>query len=553
LPRYLAIDADGHGLTVAAGSVRGGTAHVEQAFAWPETAPPLSPATAAPLGRRLAELLKEAGVAPAPVLFAVGRDRIILKEIKHPPSPPQDEPAVVRFQAMKELTESPDDGVLDYMPLGSDAGGERRSLVAFVNKDVFNAVKAACDAAGLKLAAVTPRPFATTAAAGRAVATGAVPVPDAVDAAVAVVTLNDSSGEFSVIKNGAVRFSRHVSPMAMTNEATLVAELRRNLSVYSAQSLGDSIQAIYLAEGETGLGGWSGRLGATLPVPVYPFDPLAGTPVADRVPPKQRSRFAGVVGLLAGQSRVGPTPINFVQPRQPRAEVNPNRNRIVVGALLGLLTLAGLAFRSYALLQSAAAKTANLQAQVQSLESDLKLREPDVKRLAAAEEFDKRGIPWLDEKYDLAVLFPDISKMKLMSYVVSALPPPVSKDKQKPAAPTGSRLTASPPVAKMRLTIAADNGTLPEELVRALARESRYYSGVRSTIGPLLPGGSARSPVQQFFIDANISRRSPEEYTSRLRVTLPKPEVEPEKPAAAPDPNPLGLPGGFGPDGGNAP
>ena len=82
---------------------------------------------------------------------------------------------------------------------------------------------------------------------------------------------------------------------------------------------------------------------------------------------------------------------------------------------------------------------------------------------------------------------------------------------------------SEPPVARMELTVASDNGTLPGELVQAYARQSKYYSNVAMKLGQLLPGGTARSPIQQFTIEGAIARRSPNDYTSRLMVAPPKP------------------------------
>ncbi len=555
MPRFLAIDSDAHGLTVASGNVKGGSVQIEQTFSWNDLPTVLTPASAAAAGPRLAEMLKTAGIAPAPVLFAISREKIVLKEIKHPPSPPQDEPAVVRFLAIKEFTESPDDGVLDYLPLGTEPTGERRSLVAFVNKDNYQSIKILCESAGLKVMQVTPRPFATAAAAARAVTTGAIPVPDAVDAAIAVVTLNEKTGEFNVVKNGALRFTRTISPIAMASETSLVGELRRNLAVYSAQAAGDEIQAVYLAEAETGLMGWSGRLGASLPVPVYPFDPLVGTSVADRVPPKERTRYTGVIGLLAGQAKFGPPAINFAQPRQPKADIHPHRNRNAVLALVGLVLFVGLTLGGYKLVSDSNQSTMNLRLRVKNLERQIEDAGPDAKRLAAAEAFEGRNVPWIDELYDLSVHFPDISKMKLTQFVGTAIPPPANKNRIRTTTVTPAARTVKkdeePPVAKMRLQVASENGTLPEELVRSLARVSKYYSGVKMTTGALLPGGSSRNPVQQFVVEAQLARRSPADYTHKLRVSAPKPLAPvPELPV---DPNPPGeaFPPDFGLDGDN--
>ena len=120
MSRYLAIDIDPQGLFVAAGTVRGGTARVEGALAWSDDGPPpLTAESAKAIGEQLRERLRAAGIASGPVLIAVGRERVILKELRYPAVPPAEEPALVRFQAMKELTENPDDVVLDYAPLGN--------------------------------------------------------------------------------------------------------------------------------------------------------------------------------------------------------------------------------------------------------------------------------------------------------------------------------------------------------------------------------------------------------------------------------------------------
>ena len=120
MSRYLAIDIDQQAVFVAAGTARGGAAKVEHALAWADDAmPPLTADTAKGYGERLKEHLKTAGIAAGPVLVAVGRDKVILKELRYPAVPPVQEPALVKFQAMKELTESPDDVVLDYAPLAN--------------------------------------------------------------------------------------------------------------------------------------------------------------------------------------------------------------------------------------------------------------------------------------------------------------------------------------------------------------------------------------------------------------------------------------------------
>src|SRR5437868_793581 len=123
--------------------------------------------------------LKAAGVGSAPVLVALGRDRVVLKELRYPAVPPAEEPNVVRFQALKEISDGADEVVLDYTPLTNGAPeGERRSMAVVVRKDLYNAIQAMCAAANLRLAAVTPKPYAVAAGLYRAFATGATSPPE---------------------------------------------------------------------------------------------------------------------------------------------------------------------------------------------------------------------------------------------------------------------------------------------------------------------------------------------------------------------------------------
>ncbi len=561
MARYLSVDADVHGLFVAVGNLTRGQFAIERTLIASDGAKALSPSTAVELGGKLKQLLKDAGIAPAPVLLTIGRDRVVLKEIKHPPSPPQDEAAIVRFQALKELTDAPEEVVLDYSPInfGNATLGERKALVAFLRKDAFTAAKVFCEVAGLKLASVTPRPFASAAAAGHAIASGAVAAPERADAAIGVLTLGETGGEFTVTRSGQIVFSRSLPSPATGSEASLLGELKRNLTVYTSQSGGDAVQTIYLAESPSGSIGWTARLQTGLPVPVHAFDPLGDSRVVDTIPAPMRGRFAGVVGQLAAKSGIGPTPINFMQPRQPRASSSPNRSRVLVGVLAGALVLGALAFGAYLMVEQSNRKVADMKAQVEQADNDLKSLEMDGKRLAAAEEFEARQVVWLDELYDLADRFPDINKMKLTSYLGTALPPQTEKEKAALlAAPANPQKKNAPkPVATIKLNVTTDSANiadrdLAEKLVQTMdAARDRYYSGARKTTAGTSGSATVKSTLQQFVIEAQIAHRPATEFTRKITATLPKkadPAIFAPVPGAKPDNvDPDNLGGGFAP------
>ena len=176
MPQFLAIDWDQNQLHVVAGQAGGGKVRFQCAVRWQLDKSP-NPAEAEALGRLLRDRLKEAGFATAPVLACVGRDRVILKDLRFPAVPISEEAGVVRFQAVKELTDSPDDVVIDYVTAGAPPGAEQQAQVLIVRRDILNTYQKICHAAGLKLAVLTPRLFGVAASLRKA--TAGAPVEDA--------------------------------------------------------------------------------------------------------------------------------------------------------------------------------------------------------------------------------------------------------------------------------------------------------------------------------------------------------------------------------------
>jgi hypothetical protein len=511
--RYIAIDLDAEGMIIVSGVAGSSGSRVEHAVAWlpgDEHGPPaLTAATAEKLGEELRDRLKYANIAAAPVLVGIGRDKVILKDIKHPPVDSDSEPAIVRFQALKEITESPDEIVLDYTPVAEDSAdpqADRRAMVVVVRLEYYESVQAMIAAAGLKIAAVTPRPFAVAAGLAHALASRqAPPLESPLDAA-AVVTLGPQGGEFTVVRAGKVAFTRAVPSQVLVNDALLLGEVKRNLTTYNGQNAGHPVKALYVPEAEHMLGGWSSRL-QNLPVPIHTYDPAAGA--IESVPAKQRGRYAGAAGLLAGKS--GGLPINFASPRQPVVKKDPKRKLYIASAIAAAVLLLGTGTIGYLAVDSADEEVARKQAEKANLEKLLADAQPDHKRLEAAEKWEARGVNYLDELYEMSSRLPQGDALRVTSFKGTAIRP----DKN------GKQIAQ----AELTIGVAGKNvqysRMVMDKIVGSNTKAQKFYSDTKTKIG------GQEKPIAGFNESATITtrvfHRPPTDYTTAPPVGFKPP------------------------------
>ena len=506
MSNFIAIDLDSQGLYAVAGTTAARTVKITHAHAWAgDDAPPaLTTETAKAIGEKLRDRLKAAGFPQAPVLVTVGRDRIILKELRYPPVPPADEPALVRFQAMKEMSESPDEVVLDYAPL-SETAGERRAMAVVVRKDLFGAIRTMCQAAGLKLAGVTPRPYAVAAGMVRAFTSRRLQPPDPREA-VAVLTPGPGGGEFTVVRRGEVTFTLAIPAPVAASEPMLVAQVRRNLAVYAGQNPGHPIQAVYVSEADDT---WASRLGAALGVPVRGFDPLSGAVPA--VPAPVRGRFAAAVGLLAGRA-TDALPINFVAPRQPQTTKDPAKRKIALVALVaGLFLVIGAAGGLW-LVGRADDRVNDLTRKRDELKDAVAKGGPDAARLKAIDGWSKREVVWLDELHDLADRMPADDGVRVTSF--TATPIVVTKDGKQDGQ------------ARLELKLAAVGTAPATALMSAFERDNagltKSYVGTNQVIGGLMPAAAGTKHNQLVTLITKVNHREPNQYTRNPGITALK-------------------------------
>jgi Tfp pilus assembly PilM family ATPase len=497
LARFLALDWDHQQLHVVAASVGGGGVRIQRAVVWQEQQSP-NPAEAEALGKLLRERLKTAGIALAPVLVCLGRDRVILKEVRYPDVPAAEEPAIVRFQAVKELTDPAEEVIIDYAPAGEPGpNGEKRAWALIVRRELLQTYQTLCKAAGLKLVGLAPRPFGTMSGLKRLVGTTVLtPAPEPPDAAMAVLTVTERWAEFCVLRGETLLFARSLAP-----GTTLAGEVRRNLAVYLGQAPQNPVRALYVAGG-TEQAALRQRLQDMLAIPIHPFDPFGGVEKPE-LPAAHRGAFAGTVGLLYAQADKRGLPINFVRPKEPKPPRDPNQKRVLLGAgVAAALLVAAVAY----CVSQVAAKDQDLNARAREkadLDRQLTQLDDDSKRIKALDDWSQTEIVWLDELYDLTARFPDPNKLFLMQMTGNPV----------------SATTKSRDKYVGRMTLKGGMTLDPEpvdDLVADLARDGHY--NVPAKQDARNTAVDTRRFPRQFTLTVGVEKLPPARFVRQLEV-----------------------------------
>src|SRR5207302_7674417 len=93
--------------------------------------------------------------------------------------------------------------------MGIGPNGEKRGQVLVIRRELFNTYQTICQAAGLKLAGVTPRPYGMAACLRRLIGTSVLmPPPEPADSAIALVTVGERWAEFCIVKGGTLLQTR---------------------------------------------------------------------------------------------------------------------------------------------------------------------------------------------------------------------------------------------------------------------------------------------------------------------------------------------------------
>lgn len=506
MARFLALDGDAPLIQVLSANVKGDSVRLEQTLA--VESGPVNAANASTIGAALRDQLRDAGISPAPLLVTVGRDRVVLKELRIPAVAEHEEPAIVRFQALKEFADGGEEMVLDYAPLGPVEANGRRVQVMSVRKDVLLAYRKLAEAAGLKLVAVTPRPFALLAGQSLAVRTGQVPDVEPSGAPVAVLVRGSKWGEFLIVRDGTLSLTRSIAGPALSSDTALLGELRRNLALYANQNPDQPVRALYLAEADTP-GGLRERLQDSLAIPVHAYEPAIGVIGPDGPP----GTLAGLAGLLALRGQRDPG-INFVQPREPKPPRDPNKVLLGWGgAILALVTVVcfGIAFFR---VQMRSSQVSALKQEATQAKNTVRDFEQDFNKVKALDEWAGTDVNWLDELYELTARMKDTNNVRLTQLVIT---PNESQSNARVGTPRNGK---EQPKEVATITIrgqATENNAPLDRFMLELGRDS-FYRVSPKTVKPARSRDGFR---QEFSTKVEVRKRPPDAYTMTLNASPP--------------------------------
>ncbi|MER3415983.1 MAG: hypothetical protein C4297_07200 [Gemmataceae bacterium] len=403
-------------------------------------------ASVAEQGQRLGQRLRDARLYTRKALLIVPRSQVLVREVRHPEAPAAEEPALVHYQAAKEVVLPLDDALLDYSPMPLPGPlGERRSLVAVIRRSALTLWQQWAQAASLDLVAVVPRTHALAAAA-RLLGLTADRETIAVDAE------GPSWREFLVMHGTQLIFSKSM-PSEDSDSARLALTALEahfpNLTLARVYCVTDARVPEWHRYGLPAQGIDRSRLGQAQGV---------------------SGNWAGFVPALgaAWSWTQRDLPVNFVAPKQPRPAINWRRRSAIAATVAAALALAGGMFWYYRERAARDQEIQTLQVRLNEVQKQIKALGDVDRRYRAVEDWAESEVVLLDELYDLLARLPGQAGVRITRLEISPLanaPRTAARSGSAAARPGPQRHM---PIAEMKLQLTAPSAAMLDTMRRAI-------------------------------------------------------------------------------------
>ncbi len=523
MANLIAIDWDSHELRAVVGRTgSGGVTITDTATV------PLASEEQATITQTLSDLMTTMGVAKGKykLLVAIGRGKAELRQLSLPPVPPNELPALVRFQAMQNFSSGGDAVAVDYLPV--EVADQSTSVIAGgVPPATMKMIAAVAESVGAELKRVALRPVAAAALFSLKSGGGSD-----IDGDCVLVDLLADDAEIVVFRNGKVVFVRSVRmPQQTAGRTSQVAgEIRRSLMACSTESGGSVQRVIVWGQAKTHEQDVE-QLQELLKCDVQTLDPMSlvasdsrrGAAESDFAR-QHTGRLAPLVGLLAADAAAESTGgqsallVDFLNPRKS-VEVEKD-NRVLIGG--GVAAAAAVLLVGYMAWSSISGKNAEIaqrQAQLADLKPQVAQADESISRTERVDQFLDASVNWLDQLRRLADRMPPSDQAIVKNINGASL----SRD-------GGGRLT---------LTAAAMSPVIVDEMESALRDEvhsvagtgandlgakETYRWGFSKTID-LLPTAVREARYEAINRAMEAAETAPEETESKPEETESKPDA----------------------------
>lgn len=372
------------------------------------------------MGAFLREAMRQARISVKSAVMSIPRDQVVLNTLILPPTPPEEMPALVQFQIVKELPFAVDQATVDFaVGSGVDPKEPCGVLVAAVRNEQLTFYRQMAHEAGLSIERIGLRPYANLHAV-------TFRAPELKDKTVLLIEIGPQLTEIDIIQNGALVFSRaasvalpdysgarqaryedsRISAIEVSDREpeevdrrpvnALMVEIVRSFEAHRATDAGVNIDQVIVC----GASGFEPQLGQVLAARFATQAELY-TPERALDLTAQRAKelrgFSAALGLAMSSGQGGQTTFDFLKPKRPVSKRQVRLKKVPIAAATVLLFL-GAAATSYVKF------VLPKQAQIKALDERI---EPKRKQAKVVRDF-KAQVETLEKWRDSEQYWPEV-------------------------------------------------------------------------------------------------------------------------------------------------
>jgi Tfp pilus assembly PilM family ATPase len=410
--RFVAVEFDSRSIRAALAERTGSGARILRLH---EAAAP-APADlgdAQKLGAIIGRQLAAQGMGSLPMAMCAPRSRIVLKAAKLPPKvAPGELPAMVQYQAEKDLPFRADEAVIDFAVSshytgeaqreGEPAGEATDVLIAAVRVPVADFHRSLAQAAGCYPLHLAAKPWADVECV--------LSSPNLAPDGLVIVHVGPDETEITIIedrepsmtRSAGVKLPAPLQRRDAINEAAASVAMEVTRTIQSYQVAGRKAVRSVVVAGGTGIEPQLvDDLAARTRLPCQLYKPAVALPVPDA---QAAAPFISLVGLAMAAGR-GELALDFLNPKRPQAQTG-KRTRRTAAAIAAAVVLGVGVITAVAMVSSQRAQANRQALELDKARKESKVVDALIKRVGTLDGWVATGRPWLDHLAALSAMMP---------------------------------------------------------------------------------------------------------------------------------------------------